>query len=60
MVTKAKMTGETPEVSSDKRQRKRKRRKRVKRRKRRKRRQGRQIMENHGFSWNIVEHNESS
>ena len=55
------MTGETPEVRSDKRRRKkkrrkgRKRRKRGKRRKRRKRRKRGKIMENHGTSWIIME-----
>ena len=49
------MTGETTEVRSDKRRRE-EREEEKKRRKRRKRRKGRKIMENHGTSWNIMDH----
>ena len=55
-----KMTGETPEVRSDKRRREereeeKKKRKRRKRRKRRKGRKRKKIMEYHGTSWIIME-----
>ena len=45
-----KMTGETPEVRSDKRRREEREEEEKKRRKRRK------IIENHGASWNIMDH----
>ena len=46
------MTGETPEVRSDKRRRE----EREEEKKRRKKRKRRKIMENHGASWNIMDH----
>ena len=49
-----KMTGETPEVRSDKRRRGERGKKRRKRRKRR------QIIKNRGTSWNIMEHHGTS
>ena len=50
--TLKKMTGETPEVRSDKRRRKRKREEREE--------TSWSIMEHHGTSWNIVEHHVTS
>ena len=54
------MTGETPEVCSDKRRREEREeeeKKEKKKKKRRKRRKKRKIMENHGISWIIMDHN---
>ena len=52
---KKKMTRETLEVTLRQKE-KRRRKKRRKGRKRRKRRKRRKIMENHGTSWNIIDH----
>ena len=51
------MTGETPEVRSDKRRREeREEEKKKKEKKEQKEEKQKKIMENHGLSWNIMDH----